>query len=74
MIPASSPRCFRAVARTSSIHCVTQPSSACHTEPSGVVAAGGGATNSCSATKPENSACIPPSGSHTLMAPVVSPW
>ncbi|MER6926767.1 DUF2637 domain-containing protein [Kocuria palustris] len=40
----------------------------------GVFTAMSVAANSCSATSPENSACIPPSGSHTLMAPVVSPW
>ena len=36
--------------------------------------AGGRSANTCSASVPANSECIPPTGSHTAMAPNVSPW
>ena len=35
---------------------------------------GGRSAKTCSASAPVNRRCIPPSGSHTAIAPNVSPW
>jgi hypothetical protein len=36
--------------------------------------AGGRGAKTCSVRTPANMECIPPTGSHTLIAPAVSPW
>ena len=62
-IPASSGAWVAATSRT----CAAQPS----TSPPG---AGGWSAKTCGWSTSLNIECIPPTGSHTLMQPNVSPW
>ncbi len=63
MIPASSSACAAARASNDSAQAAT-PSS----EP------GGRSAKSCRGSTSANIECMPPTGSHTLMQPNVSPW